>query len=94
MFELPSLGLPVSIFLILYGVFMFFFLMYSAFNAYHLIRYGFSDFFLYLLIIVFTGGTIILVSASVIQMLQYDWGRPITADQALEYFNEDLFRGL
>lgn len=94
MFELPSVDLSVAVFLIVYGLFMFFYVIYSLFNVYHLIRYGFYNFSLYLLVTIFTGGTIILIAGSVFQMMTYDWSRPIRFDQAVEYYNNDFFPGL
>lgn len=73
---------------------MFFFIVYSLFNIYHLIRYGFYDFSLYLLVTVFTGGTIILVAASAFQMMEYDWNRPLNVEKGVEIFNEQLFPGV
>jgi hypothetical protein len=91
MFDVPSGGLTVSIFLILYGVFMLFFVFYSLFNVFHLIKYGFYNFSLYLLVTVFTGGTIILIATSTFQMVTYDWSVPLDLDRAVEYYNTDFF---
>jgi len=94
MFDLPDLGIPVSIFLAIYGAYMLFYVFYSLFNIYHLIRYGVYGFGLYLIVTVFTGGTIILISGSVFLLMEYDWTHSVSIDSAAEYYNEDLFPAL
>ncbi len=88
------MDLSVSVFLIVYGVFLFFFITYSLFNIYHLVRYGFADIALYMLVSIFSFGTIILVAASAFQMLSYDWSRSLPVDRGVEYFNNTLFPGV
>jgi hypothetical protein len=94
MFEIPSISIPVAVLLIVYGSYMLFYILYSVFNVYHLIRYGVKGFGLYLIVTAFTGGTIILIGASVFLLLNYDWSIPISLSNAVEYYNEDLFPGL
>ena len=94
MFDLPNIGLPVSIFLIVYGAFMVFYLFYSLFNIYHLIRYGLYGFGLYFIVTLFAGGTILLVAGSFFLIAEHNWNHPITANEAFEFYNEDLFPGL
>ncbi len=94
MFEFPTINIPIAVFLIIYGAYMLFYVLYSLFNIYHLIRYGVYGFGLYLIVTVFTGGTIILIGASVFMLLGYDWTTPLSLSNAVEYYNEDLFPGL
>lgn len=94
MFDLPDINVPIAVFLIVYGAYMLFYVLYSLFNIYHLIRYGVYGFGLYLIVAMFTGGTIILVSASVFLLAQYDWTRPLSLDNAVEFYNADLFPAL
>ncbi len=91
MFELEGIGIPVSVFLIVYGGYMLFYVLYSLFTIYHFFRYGIYGFGLYLIITIFTGGTILLVSGSVLLLLQYDWQAPIMAGQVIETYNTSLF---
>lgn len=94
MFDIPNIGVPIAVFLIVYGAYMLFYILYSLFNIYHLVRYGVYGFGLYLIVTIFTGGTILLVGGSVFMLLEYDWTVPITLDNAVEYYNEDLFPAL
>jgi len=94
MFDLPNLSIPVAVFLLVYGLYMLFYVLYSFFNIYHLVRYGVYGFGLYLIITIFAGGTILLLSGSVLLLLEYDWNAPITLNNAVQFYNEDLFPGL
>jgi hypothetical protein len=94
MFDLPNITVPIAVFLIVYGAYMLFYVLYSLFNIYHLIRYGVYGFGLYLLVTIFTGGTIILVAASTFLLIDYDWSTPISLDNTLEFYDEDLFPAL
>lgn len=94
MFDLPNINIPIAVFLAVYGVYMLFYVLYSLFNIYHLIRYGMYGFGLYLIVTVFTGGTLLLVAGSTFLLMEYDWARPISLDNAVEFYNEDLFPGL
>ncbi len=94
MFSFSELTVPVSAFLMVFGAYMLFYVFYSLFNVYHLIRYGIFGIGLYILVATFTGGTIILISGSTFLLMEYDWSHPITADSAAQYYNEDLFPGL
>ncbi|MBI4713771.1 hypothetical protein HY771_01110 [Candidatus Uhrbacteria bacterium] len=90
MFTFPELTLPVSIFLLLYGAYLLLFLFYSLFNIYHLIRYGLYGFGLYLIITVFAGGTILLVSGSIFLLMKYDWSQPIFVNGLIETYGNNL----
>lgn len=93
-FDIPNVQVPIVVFLVVYGGYMLFYLLYSLFNIYHLIRYGVYGFGLYLIVTVFTGGTILLVSGSVFLLAEYDWSQPITLENTVEFYNEDLFPAL
>ncbi len=81
-------------FLIIFGAYMAFYILYSLFNIYHLVRYGVYGFGLYLIVTIFTGGTILLVAGSTFLLLEYDWTLPISLGNAAEFYNEDLFPAL
>ena len=91
MFDLPNFAIPIYAFLFVFAAYMLFYVLYSLFNIYHLIRYGVYGFGLYLIVTIFTGGTIILVSGSVFMLMEYDWMLPITLGEAADFYNEDLF---
>ena len=94
MFALPNLSISISIFLIVFGAYMLFYILYSLFNIYHLVKYGIYGFGLYVIVTVFTCGTILLVGGSFFLLAEYDWTTPITLEGASEYYNEDLFPAL
>lgn len=94
MFNVPDIALPVAVFLIVYGAYMLFYVLYSLFNIYHLIRYGVYGFGLYLIVTIFTCGTIALVGGSVSLLLEYDWSIPIGLNTTVDYYNNELFPGL
>ena len=94
MFDLPNFDIPIYVFLFVYGAYMLFYVLYALFNIYHLVRYGVYGFGLYLIVTIFTGGTIILVSGSVFMLMEYDWTYPISSGTAVDFYNEDLFPAL
>jgi hypothetical protein len=94
MFNFSTMSIPVSAFLAVFGAYMIFYIFYSLFNVYHLIKYGIFGIGLYILVTVFTGGTIILISGSTFMLMEYDWSHPISVDNAAQYYNEDLFPSL
>ncbi|MBI2473454.1 hypothetical protein HYV70_02790 [Candidatus Uhrbacteria bacterium] len=94
MFDFPDINIPIAVFLIVYGAYMLFYVLYALFNVYHLIRYGVYGFGMYLIVTIFAGGTIILVAGSVFLLMEYDWSYPISLDKTVNYYNEDLFPSL
>jgi hypothetical protein len=94
MFDLPDISVPISIFLVIWGAYMLFYVLYSLFNIYHLIRYGVYGFGLYLIVTIFTGGTVILVAGSAFLLMEYDWSVPLSLQNTIELYNEDLFPAL
>ncbi len=94
MFEFPSITIPLSFLLILYGAFMVFFVIYSFFNVYHLVRYGLNNISLRALVLIFLSGTFILLLLSALQMMQYDWSGAVNLNKASSSLNTNLFGGL
>ncbi len=91
--DLSQFSLPISIFLVVYIGFMVFYVLYSLFNIYHLIRYGVYGFGLYLLVTIFTMGTILLFFGSVSLLSGYNWQYPITLSGIMSS-NQSIFPGL
>lgn len=85
--------LPISIILIPLGVFLIFYLFYSVFNIYHLLRFGVYGFGLYLISSFFVLGTIGLLALSGFYLSAYDWNAPIAFQNILEV-NESNLPGL
>lgn len=71
-FSIPELSIPVAIFLVLYGFFLLFYVVYAIFNVMHLVEYGRTGSPLWLIVVVFIGGTILLVTGSIFWLLRYD----------------------
>ena len=94
MFDLPDISVPISIFLIIWGEYMLNYVLYTIFNIYHLIRYGVYGFGLYLIVTIFAGGTVILVAGSAFLLMEYDWSVPLSLQNTIELYNEDLFPSL
>ncbi|NQV88929.1 MAG: hypothetical protein HQ488_01220 [Parcubacteria group bacterium] len=94
MFDFSTMSIPVSVFLTVFGAYMLFYIFYGLFNVYHLIKYGIFGIGLYILVTIFTGGTILLISGSTFMLMEYDWSHPISAEGAAQYYNEDLFPNL
>ena len=94
MSDLPQLSLPVSIFLYVYGAYMLFYVLYSLFNIYHLIRYGVYGYGLYFLVTIFTGGTILLLAGSFFLLSEYNWNELIPVNRIFENNDNGLFPNL
>lgn len=94
MFDIPNVNIPILVFLLIWGAYMLFYVLYSLFNIYHLIRYGIYGLGLYLIVTIFTGGTILLVSGSIFLLIEYDWNYPISLNQVIRYYNEDFLPNL
>jgi|GEM_PF-676137 len=104
MFDLSAFSLPVSVFLAVFGAFLLFFVVYSFFNLYHLLKYGVYGFGLYLIVTIFTGGTILLASGSFFLLAGYDWTYPISVEptsfesvidlKTLDAFDKNIFPSL
>ena len=84
-------SIPVSLFLGIYGCFLLFYIIYSLFNVYHLLKYGVAGLPLYLLVVVFTGGTILLVGGSILLLLNYDWSYTLPLSQIGSFVSNNLF---
>jgi len=89
MFELPQISLPIGILLAVFAAYMIFYVLYGLFNIYHILRYGVYGFGLYLLLAIFTGGTIILVSGSIFWLMEYDWTTTISLQNFFNVNNDE-----
>lgn len=94
MFDIPNVSIPILVFLLIWGAYMLFYVLYSLFNIYHLIRYGIYGLGLYLIVTIFTGGTILLVSGSIFLLIEYDWNHQISLENVIEYYNTDFLPNL
>lgn len=73
---------------------MMVFIFFSFFNVYHLMRYGIYNFNLYILSVIYVGGTIFVLGASYIVLNDFDWSVPLTLSSYLapnpEFFQNEL----
>ncbi len=81
---------PISFFLIPYAVFIVIFLIFSFFNIYHLLRYGIYNFALYLLSVIYIGGTIFIIGASYILLSDYSWAASFSLDTIIGEPNQQF----
>jgi len=70
------MSFPIIYFLLPYAFFLTVFVIFSLFNVYHLLRYGIYNFNLYVLSTIYMAGTIFILGASIIMILQFDWTVP------------------
>lgn len=90
-FELPSLALPLWSLLVFYGLFLVFFVLYTGFNLYHLLRFGTYGIGLYGVTAFFLGGTVLLLAVSFFLLLPYDWSYSMSLGEFFERFKNDQF---
>ena len=67
------ISFPITYLLIPYGLFLAIFMVYSFFNIYHLMRYGIYNFRLYLISVIFLGGTLFILGSSALVLFGFDW---------------------
>lgn len=72
-FDLPPFSIPLWALLVAYGAYLAFFLLYAAFNLYHLLRFGMYGLGLYLITALFVVGTVLLIAASYSLLAPFDW---------------------
>ena len=84
-------NIPVSIFFGAYGIFLLVYIIYSLFNLFHLLKYGVAGLPLYLIIVAFAGGTILLLGGSFLILLNYDWTYTAPLSQIGTFMNDTLF---
>ncbi len=71
--NIPDLIIPLWILLVPYGLFAAFFILWSLFNVYHLLRFGVASYSLSLLMVIYLAGTSALIFFSASLLLRFDW---------------------
>jgi len=69
--------ITISIFYYLYLVAVLVFTIFSLFNIYHLIRFGFLSLANILIIIIYLAISAVLIFSFMIILLQFDWTTPL-----------------
>lgn len=85
------LAFPISYFLIPYVLLLLTFVAFSIFNVYHLLRYGVYNFNLYILSVIYIGGSLFIVGASIILILNHDWSTVFSVETLLGEENTTFF---
>lgn len=86
-------SLPLSVVLLPLALFLFIFLLFSAINLYHILRYGEHSTGKFTLIAFYVAGTLFLVGSSYLLLVPYNWNHPllseqdIPVEQLLPFFN-------
>ena len=71
------MSIPLSVFLTIYLIFIFFFLLFSFFNIYHAVRFGFATMFNMLTLFLYIAVSLIILSLSVIYIGTVNWKQSI-----------------
>lgn len=79
------MAFPLSILLVLFGIVVIFFLVFSFFNIYHALRYGYATAVnvTVLIVYVLVSGVLLVVAGTYVSII--DWSSPISM---LEIFKE------
>lgn len=94
MFEIPSFSIPVFIFYGLFLIYLLGYLLFSLFNLLHLLKFGVAGANLYLTIVIFTVGTVILAVCSVILLMGYDPLYSWSIGDPSSFIQDNVFPGL
>lgn len=89
-FSLSTINVPVFLVLIVYIIYLACYVLYSLFNLFHLIKYGVENSQLVLIVLVFTGGTILIVAGSILWLLSFDWSVTLPVDQMLGSYQNSI----
>ncbi|PJA47468.1 hypothetical protein CO172_01255 [Candidatus Uhrbacteria bacterium CG_4_9_14_3_um_filter_36_7] len=68
-----NISIPLFILLVPFALFLLFYIFYSLFNLYHLLRYGISEYKMFLVIVVYMGISIFLFGSVLYGFQQFDW---------------------
>lgn len=90
-FNFATFVIPVWYLLVLYGLFLAVFTLYTGFNLYHLVRFGTRGAGLFAIIILFTVGTAMLVGVSLVLLAPYDWSATVSPFKMLESTSKGQF---
>lgn len=72
-------SIPLAIVLIPFLLFLILFFIFSILNLFHLIHYGPSTTGKFIVIAIYTAGTLALLGGSYFVLSPYDWSQPISS---------------
>lgn len=87
-FSFADLSIPVFLFVGIYGFFLLGYVIYGLFILVHLLEFGRAGAPLFAIVIGFLGGTALLVTASLLWLLQYDLTYTIPWNELSETFKQ------
>ncbi|MBU0646439.1 hypothetical protein KJ611_03120 [Patescibacteria group bacterium] len=90
----PNLTLPLTAFLILYGIFICIYALYTFFNAYHLIKFGLIGRTTRSIIVVQAGLSLILLIVSLFLVTYQDWTVTWNLTEIFQRDAEQIFPAL
>lgn len=90
----PSGSIPLSAALWFFGIFLIIYLVYTIFNAFHLLKFGLEDSHVKGIVAFYGLVSIALIAASLLVIGQYDWSERISLGDAVktssDIINTDL----
>ena len=78
--------ITLSIFYYLYLLVVIFFILYSLFNVYHLLIFGFFSFANILVIVLYLAAAMIILNLSFTQLALIDWQQPLFSAKSNNLF--------
>jgi len=79
------MSFPLSIFLIIYFIFLVIFILFSYFDIYHLLKFGTLNITNFLVTFIYLGGSILIIFISWQYLSQIDWQQPIELFQGINF---------
>lgn len=76
--------IPLAVVLIPFVLFLLLFFVFSIFNLFHVIHYGISTVGKFIIIAIYTAGTLFLLGGSYIVLAEYDWQQPISSTSFID----------
>jgi hypothetical protein len=89
--DFANFVIPVWFLLVVYGLFLSVFSLYTLFNLYHLIRFGTRSAGLYAILALFLFGTTLLVGMSVAFLAPYDWSAAVSPSDLMRQTSKGQF---
>ena len=89
--DFASFVIPVWYLLVVYGLFLAVFTLYTGFNLYHLLRFGKKGAGLFAILVLFLVGSALLVGLTVFLLSPYDWSATIVPADLLRQTSKGQF---
>lgn len=90
-FDFAAFVIPIWSLLVIYGLFLSVFTLYTGFNLYHLLRFGTKSVGLFAVTALFAAGTALLVGFSLFLLAPYDWSATFSPSDLLRQTSKGQF---